>query len=350
VSFSGGRDSSAVLATAVGAARRAGLPLPVPVTLRFPGVPSTEEAEWQELVIRHLGLTTWERIAIGAELDWLGEIAKAGLLRHGLMWPPNVHFHVPVFRAARGGCVLTGLDGDGLLGAWRWRHAQAVLSGRLRPRPGEVLRVGFALAPPSIRQMAARRFPLPPVTWLRPSAQRAFKRLWMRESAAEPRRWDRRLAWYARRRYLHLGKHNLALVAADEGSQVRHPLSDPRFVATLARDGGAAGWGDRSETMAALFGDLLPPALIERPRKAEFGRAFWREQARAFAEGWDGSGVDHELVDCDRLRAAWGAENPVFASITLLHGAWLARRDRFSRIPPSSPAPPGPGWRGPPGE
>ena len=36
VSFSGGRDSSAVLATATAVARREGLPLPVPITHRFP--------------------------------------------------------------------------------------------------------------------------------------------------------------------------------------------------------------------------------------------------------------------------------------------------------------------------
>src|SRR5687768_13796753 len=36
VSFSGGRDSSAVLAIAAHVARREGLPLPIPVSLRFP--------------------------------------------------------------------------------------------------------------------------------------------------------------------------------------------------------------------------------------------------------------------------------------------------------------------------
>ena len=37
VSFSGGRDSSLVLAIASDVARRHGLPLPVPATNRFPG-------------------------------------------------------------------------------------------------------------------------------------------------------------------------------------------------------------------------------------------------------------------------------------------------------------------------
>jgi hypothetical protein len=62
VSFSGGRDSSAVLAAATVAARRQGVPDPIPITQRFAGVASTEEASWQEMVVDHLGLTRWELI------------------------------------------------------------------------------------------------------------------------------------------------------------------------------------------------------------------------------------------------------------------------------------------------
>jgi asparagine synthase len=119
VSFSGGRDSSAVLAVATATARSRGLPDPIPVTLRFPGVESTEESDWQDLVVRRLGLREWERITIGDELDLLGPVARDGLRRHGLLWPPNAHVHVPILDYARGGTVLTGWDGDGLFGDWR---------------------------------------------------------------------------------------------------------------------------------------------------------------------------------------------------------------------------------------
>ena len=44
VSFSGGRDSSAILATATAIARRDGLALPIPATYRFPEAPHTQEA------------------------------------------------------------------------------------------------------------------------------------------------------------------------------------------------------------------------------------------------------------------------------------------------------------------
>ncbi|HZC13844.1 MAG TPA: hypothetical protein VE270_07480, partial [Thermoleophilaceae bacterium] len=50
VSFSGGRDSSAVLALAMHVARCDGLPLPIPLTMRFPRYARTNEDEWRELV------------------------------------------------------------------------------------------------------------------------------------------------------------------------------------------------------------------------------------------------------------------------------------------------------------
>jgi asparagine synthase (glutamine-hydrolysing) len=62
VSFSGGRDSSAVLAVAAHVARREGLPLPIPATIHFPHAGGTQETEWQEQVIGHLGLEDWHRV------------------------------------------------------------------------------------------------------------------------------------------------------------------------------------------------------------------------------------------------------------------------------------------------
>jgi asparagine synthetase B (glutamine-hydrolysing) len=46
VAFSGGRDSAGVLAAASHAARRHGLPLPIPATYRFPGAAEVDESEW----------------------------------------------------------------------------------------------------------------------------------------------------------------------------------------------------------------------------------------------------------------------------------------------------------------
>ncbi len=99
VSFSGGRDSSAVLAVATSVARREGLPLPIPATLRFPGAKDSAESEWQESVVAHLGLQDWIRLETTDELDCVGPVASASLARHGLLWPSNAHFHAPLFAA-----------------------------------------------------------------------------------------------------------------------------------------------------------------------------------------------------------------------------------------------------------
>jgi asparagine synthetase B (glutamine-hydrolysing) len=328
VSFSGGRDSSAVLAAATNVARRQGLPDPVPVTLRFPGVASTEESRWQELVVEHLGLREWERITVESELDLLGPVAREALRAHGLLWPPNAHIHVPILERARGGCVLTGLDGDGLFGHWRWVRAQAVLHGRAAPRPRDPLRVALALASPRARQRWMRPHVLSATPWIRPEARGELEALARTDASREPRRHDRRIDYYRRRRYLSLTARSLELLGAARSVEVRHPLLGPVFLAALARDGGAAGYGDRTAAMRTLFGDLLPAELVARRGKAEFSRALWKAEAHAFAASWSGSGVDQELVDPERLREAWRSPTPWFGANTLLHEAWLAAQPK----------------------
>ncbi len=135
VAFSGGRDSSAVLAATVVAARRHGLPDPIPITQRFTDAPSTEEDSWQQSVVDRLGLTRWEVIEIAEELDLLGQIARSALLAHGLMWPPNSYFLVPMLERAHSGTLMTGIDGDGIFGAWRWHRAQACPAPSRATRP-----------------------------------------------------------------------------------------------------------------------------------------------------------------------------------------------------------------------
>jgi asparagine synthase (glutamine-hydrolysing) len=327
VSFSGGLDSSVVLAVAVAVAREHGLPDPVPVSLRFPGVESAQESAWQELVVAHLRIADWERIDLAGELDFLGELACAGLTAHGLLWPANAHFHVPVFAAAAGGAVLTGLDGDGLFGGWRWQRARAALARERAAEPRDALRIALALAPPSARAagLLARPRSLT-CTWLRPQARRRISARLALVRAREPSRWDQRVGWYARRRYLRLGTHSLRVLARRHAVEVVHPLLDPGFLATLAARGGASGYGARVAAVRRLFGDLLPAELIGRGTKGEFGAAMWGERARAFAEDWDGRGLDDELIDPDALRRAWRAANPPLAAATVIQAAWLATR------------------------
>ena len=147
------------------------------------------------------------------------------------------------------------------------------------------------------------------------------------------------MAWFARRRYLKLGIHSLALLAKAHHVEVHHPLLDPMFLAALAARGGRAGYGTRQEATRALVGDLLPAELVQRRTKAEFGMALWGPEARAFSARWDGSGVDPELVDADLLRAAWSERNPPLGAATLLQHAWLqAMRSSAGGLQPTPSA------------
>jgi asparagine synthase (glutamine-hydrolysing) len=136
VTLSGGRDSSAVLAVAAHVARREGLPIPTPVTVRFKQAPGTSEREWQELVIRHLGLEEWHVLDVDDDLDLVGPLATRLLLRHGVRHPAHACLFALLLERARGGSLLTGLAGDTMFGSWRYWRVLDVLALRRRPTGG----------------------------------------------------------------------------------------------------------------------------------------------------------------------------------------------------------------------
>ena len=116
VSFSGGRDSSALLAVALDVARRNGLQEPIAFTLRYPGNTDTEESAWQELVIEHLRARSWEVVEIAAgRSEILGPVATASLRANGLLWPPALHLETGWLSHANGATVITGEGGDEIL-------------------------------------------------------------------------------------------------------------------------------------------------------------------------------------------------------------------------------------------
>jgi asparagine synthetase B (glutamine-hydrolysing) len=325
VSFSGGRDSSCVLAVATRAARRQGLPPPVPVTLRVPDAPLADESAWQETVVRHLGLRDWELREAGDELERLGPLSRALLRRHGVLYPPNTFLQIPLLEAARGGCLLSGLGGDELFATWRWRNHADALARRRRPTPLDPLRLAYAASPGALRTWRElRRYRLRGLVWLRPEAARSASRLEAAARAEQPRAWSRWVDWFARRRSVRAPQWSLSLLAADAGTALVHPLLDPGFLAAIARAGGRLGFGDRTAAMRALFGELLPEAVLLRPTKARYSEALWGRGTRAFADEWSGSGVDGELVDPVALRAEWRGPNPHEDSAMLLHAAWLS--------------------------
>jgi asparagine synthetase B (glutamine-hydrolysing) len=324
VSFSGGRDSSIVLAAAARAARREGLPPPVPATFRFPGSPLTDEAEWQERVVRHLGLDDWHRQEIGDELDLVGPVSTEVLRRHGLLYPATAFFFAPLLKHARGGSLLTGAGGDELLSGGRWRRAVDVLAGRHRPRRRDVLHVAYLAAPAPLRRAVARRRGLPSLPWLRPEAKREFEDAWASGTTQAPARWSKYVAWLRRRRYLAAQRWSFGLLASDEGAVLVDALFDPGFLASVARAGGQLGVGDRSAVMLRLFSGLLPDELLSRPDKTSFQDVFWGRHTREFTKAWTGGGVDRELVDEATLRNVWADPVPHHWSGMLVQSAWLA--------------------------
>src|SRR4051812_46341686 len=131
VAFSGGRDSSALLAVATRLARREGFDDPLPATIRSHFRPN-DEAVWQELVIAHLGLNDWHRIAVLHELELVGDVAVAAMRRRGVVYQSNTHF-VPYAVTGTGAkSLVIGLDGDGLFGEYLWMGFKEVLSGERR--------------------------------------------------------------------------------------------------------------------------------------------------------------------------------------------------------------------------
>lgn len=333
VSFSGGRDSSAVLATAVAIARREGLPPPIPASYRFAGAPGSHEAEWQEQVVTHLKLADWERLPMGADLDSVGPVAQAVLLRHGPLWPFNAHFHMPVLERAAGGSLLTGIGGDELFGPQLWSSARAVLSGRRRPHPALARSVGLAMAPRPVRRRVLARGHQLRWPWLRPEVDEAINLERADWRCRTPLRWDRGVAWWWGSRSRTVLAASMSALAADAGTQVVHPFLDEPVVAATAHRFGARGPIDRSAAMRALFDDVLPDAVLSRRTKAHFDEAFFSDHSRAFAAGWRGDGVDAALVDPDRLAQAWRRDRPDPRAFLLLQVAWLytARHEQNDR-------------------
>lgn len=326
VTFSGGRDSSAVLAAATALARREGLALPVPVTRVYPDLPDTQESEWQRLVIDHLGLREWVRIELRhGETDLLGDIARDALRTRGLLFPAPLQAHGVIFQRLGSGWILTGEGGDATLGA---RRGVAIALLRRRHVNATTIRYAIDASLPRPLQRAVTasllRRKSHQVRWLKPAALRRHARLAASDIAAEPLTYPAGTWFITRLRSFAMIRHNQAAAAAEYGLRTVDPLLDHGFLAALARASGTFGFPSRTATMRALFADVLPAEVISRSTKAAFNEAHTGAQTKEFARTWDGSGVDHDLVDAERLRQVWLSDEPTMITGLLLHSAWLA--------------------------
>jgi asparagine synthase (glutamine-hydrolysing) len=324
VMFSGGRDSSVVLAVAARAARKEGLELPIPITHVFPNYPETDETGWQSLVLRHIGLRDHHRQVFGSEFNLLGPAVRESIRQHGLIAPAASQLFVPTLAEARRGSVITGLDGDGLFNGGSFAHVRAVFLRHERPTLRTPLSIGRALTLRGVRQVVAGHRDPSRLVWLRPEARERIRTLDAAESATEPLLWNRYVSWWARRRHVVSRSQALAELARVHEVQLVHPLMDKRFLAAVSQWGGRWGWGRRAAALRAQFGGLLPNAVLSRESKADFTRAYWGADTRDFIEEWDGAGLPDDLVDPEALRGVWRSDQPDARTGLLLHAAWAA--------------------------
>lgn len=342
VAFSGGRDSSLLLAVAALVCRRAGVGPPLPITLCMPTpVAEADERRWQELVLKHLRIPDWHRIPVGDELDLVGPYARRHLLRDGLLFPANAHSVIPMLEAAGERRLIVGLGGDELLSPQQWRPVHDLLGRRRGLQRRDLVRLLAVAVPRGVRGMLRPSCAgeLEEMQWLRPATRRRLDGL-ARRGFEEPVLWGAAIRHAAARRDVLLPFRAMQHLARAGGHRVEAPLLDPGFVAAYSRAGGVSGWANRTATMNALARDLLPADVLGRTSKAYFNRVFFGEHARAFAASWSGEGLDERLIDPEALRREWLSEVPDFRTSLLLQSAWLAHHhaamDRDLELAPAA--------------
>lgn len=329
VAFSGGRDSSLLLAVAADLAAREGLDPPIALTFRYPGDPAADEASWQELVVthlRHVGLRfEWVCRDITTELDNIGPLMTPVLRAHGgPTFPAGLGNTILLAQHAHGGCLVTGNAGDEVLGG----HRAGVLHAALRRRGrgltrGDWRQVARCATPGPVR-VRLRHRTADEATWLRPVARRAVLGESVRSDAARPLRWDHSVWAALAPRAVTVGRRTRARVTRDHDCELVEPLGEVGFVASYAAFGGRWGGISRAAGTRLLADGLLPEAVIGRRQKAHFNASRFGAISREFARSWNGRGVDESLVEPVALRDAWLAEVPSAATAMLLQQAWLA--------------------------
>jgi asparagine synthetase B (glutamine-hydrolysing) len=331
VAFSGGRDSSALLAVASRVAAANGLDPPAAVSFAFPGT-SVDETRWQRMVVERLGIESWERIEVRDELDFIGPIATSVLSRHGLLFPPHAHLFAPVLERADGGTVLSGIGGDEVFDRWRYEQLMEVLRRQRAPRPGDLRQAVACVAPEAIRRRLIERHTRQPMSWLTPEATRRARADRARSVASAPRKYDRGLSWLAGRRNVATAIRGIERIARGAGARVAYPFLDDRFMAAVARDGGVTGFGGRDGAWPRMFGDALPEQLVRRPDKATFDAVYFAGPCNDFADRWGGEGAPAGIVDPEGLRAIWRQPFHRLRTGLLVQALWLATRERTAAV------------------
>jgi hypothetical protein len=293
---------------------------PIPVTAVHVGAADADETTWQTMVWEHLGIRDRIVLRFAGDQTLLSRVARSALARHGLVWPEAVQLHGAIYERLERGCVVSGEGGDQVIASRRITPVQMLFSQRPTKRAtlGALRALAAALNGGRERLVMSTLFP-----WLTPLAHAELEAAIMRTSHS-PLRWDR-----ATMRSISV-KANAVFTANFEAAirEYHHrpvnPFLSPRFVAALAAEGRFFGLGDRTAMMRYLFGDLLPDAVLSRTTKASFNQTRWGNFEREYARNWSGEGIDPNLIDVARLRAAWLSEDPPPGADYQLHAAWLA--------------------------
>jgi asparagine synthase (glutamine-hydrolysing) len=327
VLFSGGRDSSAVLAVATHVARREGLPDPIPVTVIHEKSPHANEVSWQDMVLKHLSIKERVVLTFDGEQTLLSRVARSALARHGLVWPEAIQLHGAIYGRLDRGSVVSGEGGDQLIASRRITPVRTIM--RQRPTPSTAQAALLALSPEALRGVQVRRqiARSPLFAWLTPSARSELAAAISR-TFRSPLRWNRAIMSVMASKPNAVFTINFETAIREYRHRVINPFLSTRFTHALAAEGGLLGLGDRTAMMRYLFADLLPHAVLARNTKAAFNQTRWGEFEREFARGWSGAGIDPELIDAEKLKAAWLSDDPPPGADYQLHAAWLASSER----------------------
>jgi asparagine synthase (glutamine-hydrolysing) len=235
-----------------------------------------------------------------------------------------------MLRAAGVGSLVTGNGGDETF-SYLVRRVKPSIRRAVRALPPRqaVVYVPLLLLPESARtRLVFRRgIRLP---WLRPGARREVVRRFVAASLEPKGTPLDELRKLHASRLIEIGRGVQTTFERDSGARLFEPFLDIRFLEAAAASTPPGGFASRGAALEAFFGDLMPPEITRRGTKASFTEALWGPDSRAFAEAWDGSGLDSTLVDATELRRAWARPKPDLRSVTPLQAAWLASNQSIS--------------------